>query len=205
MNTAEIVIGEMQGNGSFQVRELLAESIRQAGKSAKLHSQREVLPFHKRSADVLRIGIPATDLGYNLRDRSWGVPLIPELAVVTVELCQLSEIGITRKRFFHCLAVEDVGVSGQLHAVISDAIPQILHECLRVQARAFADDKGRNELAISIEGYEYPLISELCGIVFPDVARLLHNKRPNFVALNSLAGELPHPLIHQLLAALSGE
>jgi len=203
MNAAEIVIREVQGNGRFQMRQLFAKSIREARQSAKLHPHGEVLPLHIGRADMVRVRIARAHLGYNLRDRS--VPLIPELAVVSVELGQLSEVGITRKRFFHCFAVEDVGVSGQLHAVISDAIPQILHECLRIQGRAFADDKGRNELAVSIEGHEYPLISEVYGIVFPDVARLLHNKRPNSIALNSLEGKLPHTLIHQLLAALSGQ
>jgi hypothetical protein len=36
MNTAEIVVREMQSDGSFQMRQLLAESVRQARKIAAL-------------------------------------------------------------------------------------------------------------------------------------------------------------------------
>ena len=154
MHAAEIIVSKVQSASRFQVRQFLRESVSQARESPHLHSHGQVLPLNMRRTNMLRVRVARAHLGYNLRDRS--VPLIPELAVVSVELGQLSEVGITRKRFFHCFAVEDVGVSGQLHAVISDAIPQILHECLRIQARAFADDKGRNELAVSIEGHEYP-------------------------------------------------
>jgi hypothetical protein len=65
MNTAEIVKREMQVDGSFQVRELLTESIRQARQSAHLHSHREVLPFHKRCADVGRVRVAKSDFGLN--------------------------------------------------------------------------------------------------------------------------------------------
>ena len=37
MNTAEIVIGEVQCDSGFQVRELLAEGIRQPSKAAHRH------------------------------------------------------------------------------------------------------------------------------------------------------------------------
>ena len=52
MNTAEIVIREMQGNSSFQVRQLLAVGVRQPRKAAKPHSHREVLPFHVASRNI---------------------------------------------------------------------------------------------------------------------------------------------------------
>src|SRR5580704_3303552 len=108
MNTAEIIVREMQGGGGFEMRQLLAVSIGQPRKPAKLHSQSKVLPFHKRRRDVIRVRIPAANFGYDLRDRSWGVALISKLAIIAVQLCQLSEVGVTRKRFFHSLPVENV-------------------------------------------------------------------------------------------------
>jgi len=40
MDTAEVAVHEMQRYSRFQARQLLAESIRQARKSAHLHSHR---------------------------------------------------------------------------------------------------------------------------------------------------------------------
>src|SRR5712692_3738493 len=110
MNAAEIVIREVQGNGGFQMRQLPAECIGEPRKPAKVHPHREVLALYERSADVFRIRTPTANLGYNLRDRPWGVPFIPVLAIIPVELRQLSEIGIARKRFLDGLAVKDVCV-----------------------------------------------------------------------------------------------
>lgn len=53
MNTAEIVMREVQGNSGFQVRQPFAVRIRQPREAANLHPHREVLPFHERRADVL--------------------------------------------------------------------------------------------------------------------------------------------------------
>jgi hypothetical protein len=63
MNTAEVIEREVQGYGGFQVRQLLAESIRQPRQAAHLHPHREVLPFHERSAHVGGVGIPNSDSG----------------------------------------------------------------------------------------------------------------------------------------------
>jgi hypothetical protein len=58
MNAAEIVIGEVQGNRSFQVRQLLAERICQARQSAKLHTHGEVLAFYVVTPKDFRVFCP---------------------------------------------------------------------------------------------------------------------------------------------------
>ena len=55
MNTAEIVIREVQRNSGFQVCQLFAESICQPRQSANLHPHREVLPFDVASRNVVRV------------------------------------------------------------------------------------------------------------------------------------------------------
>src|ERR1700676_1521940 len=94
MNTTEIVIREVQSDSGFQVRQLLAERIREPRKSPHRHSHGQVLPFHKRSADVVRVGIALSDLGYDPRDAWWGVPRIGriELPVVAKHLRKLSKV-----------------------------------------------------------------------------------------------------------------
>ena len=91
MSTAEIVEREVQGDRSFQVRQLLAERIGEPRKAPNLHSHRQVLPFHVASRDVVRIGIASANLGYNLRDSWWGVPPFVVLPIVSEQLDQLRE------------------------------------------------------------------------------------------------------------------
>src|ERR1035437_6238841 len=139
MDTAEIVIRKMQIHSSPKILQFPRKGVRQSRESAKLHSYGQVLPFHKTSGDVLGIGVTAADFGYNLRDLSWGVSLISVLAIVSVELRKLCEVRISCERFFDGLAVEDVGISGQLDAMVSDPTPEVAHEGLGVLAGSFAD------------------------------------------------------------------
>ena len=59
MNTAEVVIREMQGDRRFQMCQLLAESIREPRKSSVRHARGEILPFYKTGGDVTLVRIAA--------------------------------------------------------------------------------------------------------------------------------------------------
>jgi hypothetical protein len=205
MNATEIVIREMKIYSSAKILQLPRKGVRQSRESAKLHSDGQVLPFHKAGGDVLGIGVTAADFGYNLRDRSWGVALISVLAIVSVELRKLREVRISRERFFDGLAVEDISVSGQLDAMITDPIPEITHEGLGIRAGSLADQERGNELRIRVHGDENPLIAEVGRIVFSDVSRFLHQERPDFIALDTAAGQLAHLVIHQSLRACASQ
>jgi hypothetical protein len=101
MDTAEIVMCEVQSNGGFEVLKLLAVSICQARKTAHLHSHREILPLHKRRADVIGVGASQADLGYNLRDSWWGVPHIGAVVLPKVpeQFDKLRKIDIQPETF----------------------------------------------------------------------------------------------------------
>jgi hypothetical protein len=75
MNTAQIVVGEMQADSGFQVREFLAKSVSQPGKPPAHHSDREVLSFDVARAYEPRIGPPSNHLGYTLHVPRWSVTL----------------------------------------------------------------------------------------------------------------------------------
>jgi len=62
MNTAEIVIGEVQRDSGFQVRQLLAERISEPRESSHRHSHGQVLPLHKGRADLVRVGVRLVEL-----------------------------------------------------------------------------------------------------------------------------------------------
>jgi len=205
MDTAEIVIRKMQIHSSPKILQFPRERIGQTCEAAKLHSDRQVLPLDIAGGDVIGIGVTAADFGYNLRDLSWGVALISVLAIVSVELRKLCEVRISRERFFDGLAVEDVGISGQLDAMVSDPTPEVAHEGLGVIAGSFADQERRNELRIRVHGDENPLIAEVSRIVLADVPRLLHQESPDFVALDTAARQLSHLAIHQFLGAFASQ
>src|SRR5258708_715731 len=99
MNAAEIIVREMQGDSGFEMRQLLAERIRQARETPKLHPHGLVLPLYEARRDVFGIGITHSDLGYNPRDAWWGVPRIRavELPIVPEHFGELREVGIQTK------------------------------------------------------------------------------------------------------------
>jgi len=118
IHTAEVVIRKMQGNGGFQIRQLLAERIGKPRQSSHLHSNRQVLPLDVASRNVPRIRIASPHLGYNRDDWAWGVPRSRVmLPIVPVQLGQLGEANIQPKRFRHCRLVEVEAISRDLRAV----------------------------------------------------------------------------------------
>lgn len=205
MNTAEIVVRKMQSHSSPKILNFPRESVRQAREAAELHSQGQVLPLNVTGGDVLGIGIAGSDLGYNLRDLSWGVAFISVLAVIAIELRKLCEVSIPAERFLDRLAVEDIGIGSQLDAMVRHAAPNVAHEGLGVLTGALADQERGNELSIRVQGDEYPLIAKLCRIVFADMAGLLHQEGPDFIALQTAAGQFAHFFVHQLFAAFARE
>lgn len=96
MNATEIVVSEMQGDGGFQMRQLLAERIRESRKSPHRHSHGQVLSLHKRSADMSGVGVALSDFRYNPRDAWWRVLGIRsvELPKVARHLSQLGEVSV---------------------------------------------------------------------------------------------------------------
>jgi hypothetical protein len=112
-----IFMREMQGDGGFQVIYLFRESIRETCQSSHLHPHGEVLPFDVTGRDMLGIRIPLAYLGYNLDDWAWGVPFIPELPIVTIQLRQLREVNISSKTLLHGFAVEVERIGCQLNPV----------------------------------------------------------------------------------------
>ena len=104
----------MQGDGGFQVRQLLAESICQPREPAKLHTHGEVLPLHVAGRNVAHARVADSHLGYCLRDAWWGIPLFVVLPKVSKQLHKLCEVYVQPKDFRNRLCVEVEAVRGQL-------------------------------------------------------------------------------------------
>jgi hypothetical protein len=202
MNTAEIVIREVQGDSSLQVRQLLAESICQPRQAAKLHSHREVLPFNVAGRDMRRVGVALSNFGYNLRDWAWGVPLIPVLAIISEQLHELGKIHVSAERFSDSFPVVRKSIGSELQPMTANAAVEVVHERVGIVDRSFADDERGNEFGIRIKGNVNPLIAKVGGVILANMSRLLRNEGPNFVALNTTTGQLTHSLIQDFRATL---
>lgn len=134
MDATEVVVRKMQIHSSLKILQFPRERIGQTCEAAKLHSDRQVLPFNVAGRNVIGIGVTRSDLGYNLRDLSWGVAFISLLAIVSIEFRKLREICIAAEGFLDCLPVKDVRIGGELDAMVRDSAPNVPHEGLSVRA-----------------------------------------------------------------------
>ena len=200
MDSAEVIPRHIERNSMFQVLHFPAVSIGQTSEAAKLHSQREVGALHKRRADVLRVGITLAHLGYNLRDWAWGVPLIPELAVISKQLGQLRVVNVSSKTLFDCFPVEDIGIGCELEPA-NRPIAQVADKGLRILAGTLSNEESCYQLRVGIEGDKHPLVAQFGGFAFRDMPRFLPHKGPDFIALDTAAGKAAHGGVHHVCAS----
>src|ERR1035441_7073107 len=166
MNTAEIVIGEVQRDSGFEVRQLLAERIGKPRQSPHLHPHGQVLPLHKASRNVIFIRPSVNDLGYNLRDPWWGVPRVGAivLSVIPEQFHKLGEVSLPSEDALN-RTVEGVAVRGDLETFFRQALLRASQELNRGFLCALADLEVRHQLGFSIERDENPLVAEFRRII----------------------------------------
>ncbi len=206
MNTAEIVVGKMQGHGSFQMRQFLAVGIREARKSSHRHSHGQVLPFYKRGADMVRVGIALSNLGYNPRDAWWGVPRFGriELPVVAEHLRELREVAIRSEAFRNADGVVIQSVCGELYA-IGHALMQVPQEGPRIGTNALADAKRRHQFGLRVNRNVNPLVANFGRVAASHVAPFFATVRPNLINLQIPGVEVPHSRVHQSGTAFASD
>jgi len=166
MNTAKIVIREVQRTSRFQVFDFLAESVGEARKPSHHHSHGQILPFDMAGADSLRIGVALHDLGYNLEDWAWGVfRRAVMLAVIAVQLDKLREVHVRTESLFDGLNIESEAVRGDLHP-LCETLGKIVYECLRGSSRPLANGEAGNELCYGVNCHKNPSIAKFGGVFF---------------------------------------
>ena len=205
MHAAEIIVGEVQGDSGLKMRQLLAESIREPRKSPHRHSHSQVLPLHKRRADMVRVGVALSDFGYNPRDAWWGVPRIGriELPEVTEHFRELREVYVRAEALGNSHGVVIQPVRRELHAV-GDALIQVPQKSPRIGAHALADAKRRNQFCFRINRNVNPLVAKFGRIAASHIAPLLADVTPNLIHLQIPGAEVSHSRVHESRAALSG-
>src|SRR6266481_2635486 len=197
MNTAEIVIREVQGDSGFQIAKFLRKGIGQSGKPSHLHSHGQILSFHKRRADIFLNRVPLFNLGDRLKDWAWGVfGRVVMLAVIAIEFYQLSEVNVCAKSSVNGVNVEPETIRGELHS-LGETLRKIVNKIIRGRGRTLADDKRGNQFCFRVNGHKNPLVAKLFRVVFADSALLLEPERPYFIALDKVAFQVTHSLIQQ--------
>lgn len=202
MNTAEIVVREVQRNGGFQVRQLLTEGVRQSRKSADRHSHGEVLPLHVASRNVAHARIAYSHLGYNLRDSWWGVPPFVVLPKVSEQFHELREVHVQSEDFRDGLRVEVKPVRGQLD-LLRQPFMQIANEPHGIRDAALSDAVGRDQFCVRVLCDENPLVAHFRTIVFANAALLLAHEAPNLITLYIAAIQVLQSRVQQSLASLA--
>jgi hypothetical protein len=204
MNTTEIVVGEVQRERGLQMRQLFAEGVGEPRKTTHLHSHSEVLPFDERSADVFRVGVPASDLGYNLDDWAWGVPFTSMLPVVSVQFNELREIRVQSKGVRNGTLVGVISIRRDLH-MAGGALVQVMHKGFRVNRRSSADKVRRHKFVLRVHRHKDPLIANFGRVILSDVAGFLGDERPDFVDLQIPGAQVCHSGVHEFPTTFSGD
>lgn len=205
MNAAEIVVGKMRSYSGSQMRQLLAERIGEARETAHRHSHRQVLPLYERRADVLRIGIAHSDLGYNLRDWAWGVPPFGTFELPMVkQLHKLREVYVQTKAHGNHSGVMIQSIGRELNGR-GEAFVQVPKKRCRGFLRPLANKERRHQFGLLVNRHEYPLVSDLGRIALSNVPSFLLNERPDFVNLQIPGLDSAHPFVHQSGAAFTSD
>ena len=126
------------------------------------------------------------------------------LAIIAKQLRELREVNIQPKYFGNDLRIEIESVGGQLD-LLSKAFIQISNEQAGIVHGALADRIGRDQFSVRIQRNENPLIAYFRAVFFANLALLLANERPDFIALYIAAVEIAQLRVHQLLASLASD
>lgn len=186
MHAAEVVVHVVERDGRDVIVELFGERLGQARKAAIAHANRQILPFHIRRADVLRVRVASDHLRFEAKADAGAVATGQRFVAVNLDQHRVIDFA-AGERVIDGRQIGGVAVRRQLHAV-PQARPHIGHKSEGRIGFAAADGKGTNQLRICINRDTRPDIA--CVPLRQQFGRhilLLGHKRPDFVALNPFA------------------
>jgi hypothetical protein len=133
---------EVQGHGSVEVFQLLAERIGQAREPAHAHPHGEVLPLHVARADLVRVGIAGDDpcLGPDALGRAVAAFLGRVRAVL---LDEDGVVNVAAEGALYRFQVGLVAVCSELDPM-AEAAAQVVDESCRVGPVPLSDQPGRH-------------------------------------------------------------
>ena len=118
MAAAEVVMGEVQGDGRAVVFQLFAKPVRQTGEPAHGHAERQILPLDMGSADLRRIGVAADWDRLRTDDFGGAVPLFA-FARSAIDLDEFGIIDAHPETVFDRIRVRVKTIAGKLETPVS--------------------------------------------------------------------------------------
>src|SRR5439155_20271562 len=118
----------------------------------------------------------------------------------------LCKVRLACEHVFNPATIEMEAIRRQLKAMFfRNAIPELSQKFICRFAGSLADGVGGNQLRFRVDGYEHPSIAKFFRVILAHLSLLLANERPNLIALNMFAAEVPHPRVHQGYTTFPGE
>src|ERR1035438_2153933 len=190
MNSREVVVHMKQSDHRNVVIELLTEGICEPGKPAHVHPHVEILTLHVRSTDVRVVGSAddVNTLGAQTLRRA--VALLP-FRIVAVYLHQVRVVNSLRKRIRDSHQIHLMAIRGQLDSIRQTAF-NVLKERRRTPGIPPSNHPRNYELGLRFNRGERPNVSArpCFRLGSGDILLLAPNKRPYFIDLNALGGNV---------------
>lgn len=201
MDATKIVIHEVQRNGVLMIFNFLGKGVRQTRKASHLHSHCQILSFNKTSGDVTFVW-PADYRSAHGSDALCGA--VAGLALCAVMAVELDEHGIINVRAegpFDCIQIYAMAICSQLYAMRKTRC-QVGNKVIGIAGSPTAYQPTRNKFRIGAKSRPRPnvSVSELPALVGGHILVFGVAEAPNFVALNSLAGQIPKNSVLVLFA-----
>ncbi len=117
VNPTKVIVHKMQGHGVTVVLNLLAKSVCEPREAPHTHTHCEILPFYKRCADVLGVGIAGDVSRAASNARRGAIAAFVQTGRHTVNLDQHRIVNVSAKGIFHGIHVNPVTVCSELNPV----------------------------------------------------------------------------------------
>jgi hypothetical protein len=196
VNPAEVIKHEIQRQHVLMIVNFLGESVGEPSESPHVHPHGKILPLNVAGGYVVPVRVANEGSCHRSDALRWTVSRLCAFRFVAIQLDQHRVVNLRSESHFHSGQVNAVSVGGQLNA-IGEARSQVVHKVLRVPGIASANAPTRNDFGIRAKSRPRPYVavSKLAAQVGGDVLFLGVAERPNFVALDSLAGQIAHRFV----------
>jgi hypothetical protein len=201
----EVVPREVNGDHRSMVLNLLTVAVRRPSESPHRHTHGQIRTLNVRRAYVIHVWVATHAVGFASDAGSGAVAPLAFRVDLAVDLNQHRVINVVAERALDGVQVEFQAIGRQLDA-IRKTTSQVLDERTRRGGIPHPDHPRRNQLRVRVDSNPRPNVSAYpvpLNLLHRDVLLFAADKRPDFVSLNPLAGEITHSAVHEADAALA--
>jgi len=198
VNPAKVVVHKVESAGAPVCLDPLAECVSQPREAAHLHSHGEVIPFRMASRCEPHIRI-ARDRGFCLADKF--ARAVFAFCCAAENFDDLRKVdGLKSERGLDCDEVGMVAVCRELDAV-RQSRREIANESVGALRGAISDIPARNQFCLGVDSNPRPTVALANAFHFGRAILILRSdETPNLVTLDTLACEVDHDAVRELLA-----